>query len=290
VFKHIKDMEYTVHVDRPDPRFAVMLLEQFGGGNGELKAAMQYFCQSLGTNNAKIRDLMQDVAAEELSHLEMVGECTAMLLGDMDSVPHNYAAPACAILGGGPLLVNSAGAPWTADFVNSTGDLYTDLMSNIAAEGRAKLVYERLLQQTDDPGVKDMIRFLLSREESHQTSFVQAIDTLTATGTNKTFRDSMFSKMYVNTSTGAGDATGPWNTGNGFFTETNPQQKYGGPPAYGKDPKAAGPGEIGPGYNDHTRNNPQWTTPPPNNQYQQMHQGNQGQMHHGQSHQTRGHH
>lgn len=262
MFKHFKDMEYTVRVDRPDPRFAVLLLEQFGGANGELKAAMQYFSQSLGCNDPKIRDLLQDVAAEELSHLEMVGECLAMLLGNMDRVPPNFSAPSMAILGGGPLLMNSSGECWTAAYVNSTGDLYTDLRSNVAAELRAKLVYERLLQQTDDPGVKDMIRFLLSREESHGTSFTKALESIAGSGVMEDFRDSEFSKMYVNTSTGKGDSRGPWNQGNDFRYVQNPEQKYGGKPAYGQDRDADNNREVGPKYNDHTRNrhlsNPPW--------------------------------
>lgn len=254
MFKHVKNMEYTVRVDRPDPRFAVLLLEQFGGANGELKAAMQYFSQSLGCNDPKLRDLLQDIAAEELSHLEMVGECLAMLLGDMDRVPMGYQAPTMAILGGGPLLYNSSGQAWTANFVNSTGDLYADLRSNVAAELRAKLVYERLLQQTDDPGVKDMIRFLLSREESHGTSFTKALESIVGSGVMEDFRDSEFSKMYVNTSTGKGDYRGPWNQGNEFRYVHNPQDKYGGKPQYGHDRPADNPREMGPKYNDHTRN------------------------------------
>ncbi|HWJ04086.1 MAG TPA: manganese catalase family protein, partial [Verrucomicrobiae bacterium] len=122
MFKHFKDMEYTVRVDRPDPNFAIKLLEQFGGGNGELKAAMQYFCQSLGTNDPKIRDLMQDVAAEELSHLEMVGECIAMLLGNTSVVPKDYPAPSMALLAG-PLLTDSNGVPWNGYYVNSMADM-----------------------------------------------------------------------------------------------------------------------------------------------------------------------
>lgn len=264
MFKHVKNMEYAVRVDRPDPRFAVLLLEQFGGGNGELKAAMQYFSQSLGCNDAKIRDLLQDVAAEELSHLEMVGECLAMLLGDMDRVPQGFQAPAMAILGGGPLLINSSGEAWTANFVNSTGDLYTDLRSNVAAENRAKLVYERLLQQTDDPGVKDMIRFLLSREESHGTSFTKALESIKGSGVMEDFRDSEFSKMYVNTSTGQGDSRGPWNQGNDFRYVHNPQDQYGGKPRYGHDRNADNPREMGPKYNDHTRNRHHSDPPNPN--------------------------
>jgi len=256
MFKHFKDLEYTVHVDRPDPLFALKLHEQFGGPNGELKAAMQYFTQSLGCNNPQIRDLMQDIAAEELSHLEMVGEAISMLLGDMSRVPKDFPAAYMAIESGGPALVDATGTPWTANYVNSNGDIYADLRSNVAAELRAKLIYERLLQQTDDPGVKDMIRFLLSREESHSFSFTKAIETVQGQGVMKDFRDSKFSKMYVDTSTGQGSAIGPWNQGNEFICEQEPQKKYGGLPAYGHDPKSTGAREMGPGYADHTRNNP----------------------------------
>ncbi|MDA8441702.1 MAG: manganese catalase family protein [Peptococcaceae bacterium] len=258
MFKHFKDMEYTVHVDRPDPVYAIKLLEQFGGGNGELKAAMQYFCQSLGTNDPKIRDLMQDIAAEELSHFEMVGECIAMLLGNTSEVPKDYPAPSMALLGG-PLLTDSNGIPWNGYYVNSMGDMYSDLRSNVAAELRAKIIYERLLQQTDDPGVKDMIRFLLSREESHSVSFTEALSTLQGQEVMLDFRDSEFSKQYMDLSTGQGNATGPWNTGNDFKIETDPQKKYGGMPSYGKDRQADNPREFGPGMNDHTRNNPNLT-------------------------------
>lgn len=269
MFKHVKDMEYTVHVDKPDPRFAVLLLEQFGGGNGELKAALQYMSHSLGCNDPKIRDMLQDIAAEEMSHLEMVGEATAMLLGPTDSISRDFPAVHMALLGGGPLLINSMGIPWNASYINSTGDLYTDLSSNAAAELRAKLIYERLLQHTDDPGVKDMIRFLLSREESHNVSFMQAIGTLEGTGTKKDFRDSNFSKKYMNLSTGVGDSRGPWNQGNGFQYEENPNEKYGGPAQYGKDRGPDAPGEVAPGYKDHTRNNGQYAQPqPPNTQAQ----------------------
>ncbi|BAE85826.1 manganese catalase family protein [Desulfitobacterium hafniense] len=261
MFKHIKDMEYTVRVDRPDPRFANLLLEQFGGPHGELKAAMQYFSQAVGCNDPKLRDMLQDIAAEELSHFEMVGECIAMLLGPTDNVSRDFSAIHMALLPAGPIITNSMGAPWTAAYIETTGDLYTDLASNSSAELRAKLIYERLLQQTDDAGVKDMIRFLLSREESHNFSFLQALETLKGTGTDANFRDTEFTKKYMNLSTGAGDARGPWNQGNGIQYEENPNEKYGGPAAYGQDLGADSKGEIGPGYSDSTRNNPQYTQP-----------------------------
>lgn len=260
MFKHFKDMEYTVRVDRPDPNFAVKLLEQLGGGNGELKAAMQYLMQSFGCNNPKIRDLMQDVAAEEFSHFEMVGECLAMLVGDISKVPKDYEAPFMAVFSGGPALVNSAGAPWTADYVNATGDLIADLQSNVAAELRAKLVYERLLQQTDDPGVKDMIRFLLSREEAHATSWNEAIAANPNQGVMKDFGDSNFSHMYMDLSQGKGNAYGPWNQKD-FHIHNNPHKEFGGMPYYGHDPKQNMPGEFGPSYSDQQRNNPHHPQP-----------------------------
>ncbi|HHY27900.1 MAG TPA: manganese catalase family protein [Desulfitobacterium dehalogenans] len=267
MFKHIKDMEYTVRVDRPDPRFANLLLEQFGGPHGELKAAMQYFSQAVGCNDPKIRDMLQDIAAEELSHFEMVGECIAMLLGPTDKVSRDFPAIHMAILTGGPILTNAMGIPWNASYIETTGDLYADLASNASAELRAKLIYERLLQQTDDAGVKDMVRFLLSREEAHNFSFLQAIETLKGTGVDANFRDTEFTKKYMNLSTGMGDARGPWNQGNGIQYEENPNEKYGGPASYGQDPDADNKEEIGPGYDDSRRNNPQYTqpkTPTPN--------------------------
>lgn len=263
MFKHIKDMEYTVRVDRPDPRFANLLLEQFGGPHGELKAAMQYFSQAVGCNDPKIRDMLQDIAAEELSHFEMVGECISMLLGPTDKVSRDFPAIHMAILTGGPIITNAMGIPWNAAYIETTGDLYCDLASNSTAELRAKLIYERLLQQTDDPGVKDMVRFLLSREESHNFSFMQAIDTIKGQYVDANFRDSEFTKKYMNLSTGMGDSRGPWNQGNGIQYEENPNEKYGGPAQYGKDREADYQGEMGPGYKDHTRNNPQFTKTKP---------------------------
>ena len=94
---------------------------------------------------------------------------------------------------------------------------------------------------------------------------MQAIETLTGSGVNKDFRDSDFSKKYMNMSTGQGDSRGPWNQGNGISYEDNPNEKYGGSVQYGKDPQQAGTKEVGPGYNDHTRNNPQYFQPRPQN-------------------------
>jgi Mn-containing catalase len=136
-----------------------MLLEQFGGANGELAAAMQYSIQGLNCDDPERKDLLMDIGTEELSHLEIVGTLARMHLkpmkGSRDSAEVD---PLVAIAGGGGVsLFNSMGDAWTADYLKITGELDVDLRSNIAAEARAKIVYERLINFCDDPGSKDAL-------------------------------------------------------------------------------------------------------------------------------------
>ena len=136
MYHHIKKLMYTVNVGTPDPRFGNMLLEQFGGANGELAAAMQYSIQGLNCEDPDRKDLLMDIGTEELSHLEVVGTLARMHLkptkrerGDAE------VDPLIAVAGGGGVnLFNSQGDAWTADYLKITGELDVDLRSNIAAE------------------------------------------------------------------------------------------------------------------------------------------------------------
>src|SRR4051812_40792051 len=164
MFHHVKELQFNARVSEPDPRFAKLLLEQFGGGNGELKAAMQYFVQAFACRRPypEKYDLLMDIATEEFSHLEIVGATIQMLLdgvnGDLKDVsedselnklingkaakedyihdammhPHFF-----ILTGGGPAVTDSQGVPWSGAFVNANGDLTVDLRSNIGAEARA---------------------------------------------------------------------------------------------------------------------------------------------------------
>jgi Mn-containing catalase len=145
MYHHVKKLMYTVRVDEPDPRFGNMLLEQFGGSNGELAAAMQYSIQGLNCEDPGRKDLLMDIGTEEMSHLEVVGTLARLHLKPMKSVREAAEAdPLVAIAGGGGInLFNSQGNPWTADYLKITGELDVDLRNNIAAEARAKIVYER---------------------------------------------------------------------------------------------------------------------------------------------------
>lgn len=191
MFMHNKRLQYTVRVSEPNPVLASLLLEQFGGPDGELAAAMRYFTQGLAEDDPGRKDLLLDIATEELSHLEVIGSIVAMLnkgakgqlaeaaLEEADlyaSLTAGGNSHTQSILyGGGPALTNSSGVPWTAAYIDSRGDPACDLRSNIAAESRAKIVYERLINITDDPGIKDALGFLMTREIAHQKSFEKAL-------------------------------------------------------------------------------------------------------------------
>lgn len=222
MYHHVKKLMFTVHVDTPDPRFGNMLLEQFGGANGELAAAMQYSIQGLNCDDPACKDLLMDIGTEELSHLEVVGALAREHLRPMKALERTDAEadPLIAIAGGGGVnLFNSMGNAWTADYLKITGELDVDLRSNIAAEARAKIVYERLIHLCDDAGSKEALQFLMTREITHLRAFMQALESLDkhplAIGAISPTPDIV--DQYYNTSTGVGDdgeadVEGPWNS------------------------------------------------------------------------------
>jgi Mn-containing catalase len=230
MFMHNKRLQYTVRVAEPNPRLATMMLEQFGGADGELAAAMRYFTQGIGELDAGRKDMLLDIATEELSHLEVIGSIVAMLNkgvkaqlaeGAMEEAELYLAigssgasAKEALLFGGGPSLTDSAGVPWTAAYVDSRGEPTCDLRSNIAAESRAKIVYERLINITDDPGIKEALGFLMTREVAHQKSFEKALYAIEDNfPSGKLPGIEKYANLYVNTSQGDGDLTGPWNSG-----------------------------------------------------------------------------
>ena len=200
MFKHEKMLFHPVAVEKANPQYAALLQEQLGGANGELKAAMQYMSQSFRIKDQEIKDLFLDIAAEELGHMEMVAQTINLLNG------HNVAAvPAGEIeshvlLGLNPGLINASGYSWTGDYVTVTGDLCADLLSNIASEQRAKVVYEYLYRQIDDKKVKETIDFLLNREEAHNAMFREAFNKVQDTGSNRDFGTTKAAKMYFSMS------------------------------------------------------------------------------------------
>ncbi len=231
MYHHVKKLMYTVKVGDPDPRFGKMLLEQFGGANGELAAAMQYSIQGLNCDDPGLKDLLMDIGTEELSHLEVIGTLARMHL---KPTKHDReladADPLVAVCGGGGVnLFNSAGNPWTADYLKITGEIDVDLRSNIAAEARAKIVNERLIDYCDDPGSKDALQFLMTREITHLKAFMLALDSLDKPplqiGLIPPTKGLV--EQYFNDSTGRDDEgnedmVGPWNDKKAFRRVDNP--------------------------------------------------------------------
>ncbi|KQW67076.1 Mn-containing catalase [Phenylobacterium sp. Root77] len=230
MFMHNKRLQYTVRVAEPNPVLASLLLEQFGGPDGELAAAMRYFTQGLAEDDPGRKDLLLDIATEELSHLEIIGSIVAMLnkgaKGQLAEAAMSEAElylsltrggdshTQALLYGGGPALTNSSGVPWTAAYIDSRGEPTVDLRSNIAAESRAKIVYERLINITDDPGIRDALGFLMTREIAHQKSFEKALYAIEPNfPPGKIPGDPAFTDVYFDMSQGDGDASGAWNSG-----------------------------------------------------------------------------
>ena len=240
MFYHVKDLQYNARVSAPDPRFARVLLEAFGGANGELKSAMQYFVQAFSCHNPHPDkyDMLMDIATEELGHLEIVGATIQMLLGPvngkMKDVAENmeinkmmdgkaakenfihqaFTNPQFLVSSpGSPTLTDSNGNPWCATYVSANADLTVDLRSNMAGECRAKIGYENLIPLTDDSYVKETLMFLMTREVTHFQQFEAALETIQPNFPPGVFQTSpKYSNLYFNLSKGK-DARGPWNEG-----------------------------------------------------------------------------
>lgn len=240
MFHHVKELQFNARVSKPDVRFAKLLLEQFGGPNGELKAAMQYFVQAFGCRKAAPDkyDMLMDIATEEFSHLEIVGATIQMLLTgvngelknaadesdlnkmlDGKAAKENYIHEAMInphffiVSGGTPTLTDSVGNPWSAAYIMGMGDLTADLRLNIGAETSAKMVYENLMKFTDDVYVKESLRYLMTREVTHFQMFQAALDSIQPNFPPGILQsDPRYSNKVFNMSKGE-DFKGDWNEG-----------------------------------------------------------------------------
>ncbi|HDR8857833.1 Mn-containing catalase [Burkholderia territorii] len=231
MFIHNTRLQYTVRVDAPNPGLANLLLEQFGGPQGELAAAMRYFTQAITEEDPGRKDMLFDIATEELSHLEVIGSLVAMLnrgaKGELAEAVDEQAElyrklhgagndshVTQLLYGAGSPLMNSGGVPWSAAYIDTIGEPTADLRSNIAAEARAKIIYERLINVTDDPGIRDALGFLMTREVSHQKSFEKALYAITDNfPPGKLAPVEPYDRVYFRMQPDAQPLVGPWNHG-----------------------------------------------------------------------------
>ncbi len=244
MFIHRKELFRPVKVGEPNAAFGQLLLEQFGGATGELKAALQYWVQSFHVTDPGIRDMLQDIAIEEFNHLEMVGELIKLHTSKMDQT-NVFNAPMFAMKGIGPHLVDSHGNAWSGTYVDEGGNVVRDLRANIAAEAGARQTYEALIHATDDAGTIETLTHLLTREITHAQMFMNALS-----GMGKlddpffgTIQPDETVDITFNLSQGD-DFRGPWNS-DALKYDANPQAK-GAPlstPVNADDEKAKVAGE-----------------------------------------------
>lgn len=229
MFFHKKEPIHVVNINAPNPRFAQLLLEQFGGATGELSAALQYWVQSFHVEHSGIRDLLQDIAIEEFGHLEMVGKMIEAHTKNVDQTDA-YKSTLFAVRGMGPHFLDSQGNAWTASYLNEGGDVVRDLRANIAAEAGARQTYEELIKLSPDEGTKNTLVHLLTREVSHTRMFMQALDSmgkLTDPFFGNIQPDETVDIYYNLSSNGQKDERGPWNSEPSFRYIADPVNERG---------------------------------------------------------------
>jgi Mn-containing catalase len=223
MFFHTKQLMVPVEVKTRDPQFAQLLLEQFGGATGELKAALQYWVQSFHTTDEGIRDMLQDIAIEEFSHLEVVGRLIEQHTEGTDQTAA-YKSSLFQMRGIGPHLLDSQGQAWTAAYVDEGANVVRDLRANIGAEAGARQTYEALLKVCNDEGTRTALTFLLTREITHANMFMQALNSigkLTDPFFGNVDPDNTV-KLVFNLSKGVSSTQGPWNQAPTFEYIDNP--------------------------------------------------------------------
>ena len=173
MWQYEKKLQYPVNIKNTDPVLAKQIISQYGGPDGELGASMRYLSQRFAMPYAEVRGILTDVGTEELAHLEIVGSMVYQLTrclspddvkkGGFDAYYVDHTA--------GVYPASSAGVPWTAAYIQSKGDVLTDLHEDLAAEQKARTTYDNLLRICDDPDVRDVLKFLRAREIVHYQRF-----------------------------------------------------------------------------------------------------------------------
>ena len=238
MFTHVHELQFEAKPDAPDPAFARRFQEVLGGKWGELTVALQYLFQGWNTRlPGKYKDMLLDIGTEELAHVEMITTCIDRLL-DVSPMSEDEAKgktlkaewatsnPQHQIEnGGGAYPKDSNGTPWSGAFVTASGNLYADFMLNATAEMQGRLQVARLFHMTDDKGVQNLIRFLVTRDHMHQMQWLRAIEELKADGLDQVpVPDAFdigeeyaeFARLYVHASDGAAALDGSWARGLAF--------------------------------------------------------------------------
>jgi len=199
MFFHHKELAYTVRVDKPNPVFARMLQQAIGGPEGEMRVMNQYLFQAWGCRGPKkYRDMLLHTGTEEIGHIEVLATAVAM---NLDGVPSEkvddvVTNPLVSARMGGveprhflsaglaAMPSDANGVPFNAACIDVGGNLLANMRANVAAESIGRTLAARLREMTDDPGMKDMLSFLIARDTMHQQQWLAVLEELEADGVN----------------------------------------------------------------------------------------------------------
>lgn len=173
-----KRLQYPVNIKSKDLRMAKLLVTQYGGSNGELAAALRYLNQRYTMPDDKGKALLTDIGTEELAHVEMIQTMITQLMKDatIEEIKNNGLDSHYAEHNKGLYPTDANGVPFTVAYFATTGDPISDLTENIAAEQKARAVYENLINLTDDPDVLGPLLWLRQREVVHFNRFSELLE------------------------------------------------------------------------------------------------------------------
>ncbi len=177
MFVYEKKLQYPIKIKNTNPQLASFIISQYGGPDGELAASLRYLSQRYAMPYPELKGLLTDIGVEELGHLEMIGTIVHQLTRNLspDDPKMGNFAPYFTDHGAGVYPAAAAGNPWTAAYIGVKGDVIADLTEDMAAEQKARVTYDNILRQSDDPDVNDVIRFLREREVVHFQRFGEAV-------------------------------------------------------------------------------------------------------------------
>jgi Mn-containing catalase len=192
MFRHTKQLAYKVRVDEPNPIFAKMLQQAIGGVEGEIRVCLQYLFQGWGFRGPdRYKDMLLNTGTEEIGHIEMLATAVAL---NLEGAPAKLQEEIAgkngtveAILGGedprhvlssglGAMPADANGNPFNGSWVVATGNVGSDMHANVHAEASGRLLATRLYEMTDDPGMKDMLSFLIARDTMHQNQWMAVLE------------------------------------------------------------------------------------------------------------------
>lgn len=177
MFQYEKKLQFPVNIKNPNPKYAKIIISQYGGPDGELGASIRYLSQRFSMPYPELKGLLTDIGTEELGHLEMIGAIVYQLTRNLsiDEIKRQGFEDYFVDHTTGVYPLAASGSAWTATYIQSSGDLFADLHEDLAAEQKARKTYDNILRLVDDPDVREPIKFLREREIVHYQRFGEGL-------------------------------------------------------------------------------------------------------------------